>query len=105
MIKKVNFGVHPEAEAAGFDKMTTIIEVELDDGTIVKGQADFGKGSPANPMTDEELAEKFRQRAAWGGLGADQTKAVLDLVWRIEELRDVGELMKLLRIKEHAAHR
>jgi 2-methylcitrate dehydratase PrpD len=105
MIKKVNFGVHPEAEAAGFDKMTTIIEVELDDGTIVKGQADFGKGSPANPMTDEELVEKFRQCAAWGGLGADQTKAVLDLVWRIEELKDVGELMKLLRIKEHAAHR
>ena len=47
MIKKVNFGVHPEAEAAGFDKMTTIIEVELDDGTVVKGQADFGKGSPS----------------------------------------------------------
>ena len=97
MIKKVNFGVHPEAEAAGFDKMTTIIEVELDDGSVVKGQADFGKGSPANPMTDEELAEKFRQCAAWGGLNRDQTKAVLDLVWRIEELGDIGELMKLLR--------
>jgi 2-methylcitrate dehydratase PrpD len=99
MIKKVHFGVHPEAEAAGFDKMTTIIEVELDDGSVVKGQADFGKGSPANPMTDEELAEKFRQCAAWGGLSGDQTKTVLDLVWRIEELKDVRELMKLLRLK------
>jgi 2-methylcitrate dehydratase PrpD len=99
MIRKVHFGVHPEAEAAGFDKMTTIIEVELDDGSVVKGQADFGKGSPANPMTDDELAEKFRQCAAWGGLSGDQTKKVLDLVWRIEELNDVGELMKLLRLK------
>src|SRR5205085_8299797 len=27
MIAKVDFGVHPEAEAAGFDKMTTIIEI------------------------------------------------------------------------------
>jgi 2-methylcitrate dehydratase PrpD len=97
MIKKVNFGVHPEAEAAGFDKMTTIIEVELDDGSVVKGQDDFGKGSPANPMTDDELAEKFRQCAAWGGLDRDQSKTVLDLVWRIEELGDVGELMKPLR--------
>ncbi len=104
MIRKVNFGVHPEAEAAGFDKMTTIIEVELDDGTVVKGQADFGKGSPANPMTDDELAEKFRQCAAWGGLDRDQTKTVLDLVWRIEELSDVGELMTLLRLPERAAH-
>ena len=97
MIAKVNFGVHPEAEAAGFDKMTTIIEIELEDGKVVKGQTDFGKGSPANPMTDAELAEKFRQCAAWGGLDAARTKAVLDVVWKIEDLRDVNELTKLLR--------
>jgi 2-methylcitrate dehydratase PrpD len=97
MIEKVNFGVHPEAEAAGFDKMTTIIEIELTDGKVIKGKADFGKGSPTNPMTDDELAEKFRQCAAWGGLDAAKTKAVLDLLWKIEELEDVGELTKLLR--------
>jgi 2-methylcitrate dehydratase PrpD len=97
MIRKVQFGVHPEAEAAGFDKMTTIIEVELDDGTVITGRADFGKGSPANPMTDAELCEKFRQCAAWGGLGNDEANALLDLLWRIEELRDVNELTRLLR--------
>ena len=97
MIQKVHFGVHPEAEAAGFDKMTTIIEIELVDGKIIRGRADFGKGSPANPMSDEELAEKFRQCAAWGGLNRDETKAVLDIVWRIEDLRDVNELTRLLR--------
>jgi 2-methylcitrate dehydratase PrpD len=97
MIQKVNFGVHPEAEAAGFDKMTTIIEIELDDGKLIRGQADFGKGSPANPMTDAELSEKFSQCAAWGGLNREQTKAVLELVWRIDELSDVNELTRLLR--------
>ncbi len=97
MIAKVNFGVHPEAEAAGFDKMTTIIRIELNDGKVIKGQADFGKGSPANPMSDDELSEKFRQCAAWGGLDAQKAKAVLDLVWRIEELKDVNELTQLLR--------
>ncbi|HEY6098328.1 MAG TPA: MmgE/PrpD family protein, partial [Anaeromyxobacter sp.] len=80
LIERVSFGVHPEAEAAGFDKMTTLVEVELDDGTVVKGKADFGKGSPANPMTDEELTEKFRQCAAWGGLGGERAARVLDLV-------------------------
>jgi 2-methylcitrate dehydratase PrpD len=96
MIAKVNFGVHPEAEAAGFDKMTTIIEIELADGKLIRGQADFGKGSPANPMSDAELAEKFSQCAAWGGLTPAQAKAVLDLVWRIEEVKDVNELTCLL---------
>jgi 2-methylcitrate dehydratase PrpD len=32
MIEKVDFGVHPEAEAAGYEKMTTIIDMELADG-------------------------------------------------------------------------
>ena len=97
MIAMIHFGVHPEAEAAGFDKMTTIIEIELADGKTIRGQADFGKGSPANPMTDAELSDKFRQCAAWGGLDADRTQAVLDLVWKIEELRNVNELTCLLR--------
>ena len=97
MIARVGFGVHPEAEAAGFDKMTTIIEVELDDGRKVSGRADFGKGSPAYPMTDDELSEKFRQCAAWGGLDGATTKAILERVWRLEEIEDVNELTRLLR--------
>jgi 2-methylcitrate dehydratase PrpD len=98
-MERVDFGVNADAEAAGFDKMTTIIEVELDDGTVVKGAADFGKGSPANPMSDDELQEKFRQCAAWGRLDGAQMQTVIDLVWRIETLDDVGELMRHLRIK------
>ena len=98
MIRKVNFGVHPEAEAAGFDKMTTIIEVELNDGKVLKTQADFGKGSPANPMSDEELSEKFRECAAWGKLDKEKTEQVLKLVWNIETLKDVNDLTRLLRL-------
>jgi 2-methylcitrate dehydratase PrpD len=98
MIEKVTFGVHPDAEAAGFDKMTTIIEIEMDDGKVIKGQADFGKGSPTNPMSDDELAEKFRQCASWGGLDKITTERVLAVVWKIEELKDVNDLTKLLRL-------
>jgi 2-methylcitrate dehydratase PrpD len=97
LIQKVNFGMNPEAEAAGFDKMTTLVEVELTDGQLLRGRADFGKGSPANPMSDAELSEKFRQCAAWGGLSATQAAAVLDLLWNIEALKDVNELTRLLR--------
>jgi 2-methylcitrate dehydratase PrpD len=97
LVQKIEFGVHPDAEAAGFDKMTTIIEVELDDRTVVKGSADFGKGSPANPMSDAELADKFRQCAAWGGFDREQTQNVLDLAWRIETIEDIGQLVRHLR--------
>jgi len=97
LISKVSFGVHPEAEAAGFDKMTTIIEVELTDGKVLKTRADFGKGAPTNPMSDDELSDKFRECAAWGGLDKARIEEVLRLVWKIEELKDVNELTRLLR--------
>jgi len=47
-------------------------------------------------MTDAELAEKFSQCAAWGGLDGKTTKTVLDLVWRLEDLPDVNALTTLL---------
>jgi len=96
LIRRIEFGVHPDAEAAGFDKMTTIIEIELNDGRFVKGSADFGKGSPAYPMSDEERQQKFRECAKWGGLDDTTAERVIDCVWQIESLRDVRELTQLL---------
>src|SRR5207302_4381276 len=102
LVQKVDFGVHPDAEAAGFDKMTTIIEVELDDGTVVKGSADFGKGSPANPMSDDELEKKFVECATWGGLDRSCARRIIDLAWRIDELENLDGLMQLLAGKRQA---
>jgi 2-methylcitrate dehydratase PrpD len=96
LLRKVDFGVHPEAEAAGFDKMTTIIEIELDDGATFKGQADFGKGSPINPMSDRELEQKFFECAEWGGVDRTTARKIVELVWGIEKLGDVRELTRLL---------
>ncbi len=102
LLQRVAFGVHPDAEAAGFDKMTTIVEVELDDGTTVKGSADFGKGSPVDPMSDDELAQKFFECATWGGLDRSRAQRIIDLVWRIDELENIDELTRLLASKRTA---
>jgi 2-methylcitrate dehydratase PrpD len=96
MIQKVDFGVHPEAEAAGYDKMTTILEITLTDGRRISGRADFGKGSPANPMSYEEVADKFRECAGFSRWPKDRAERVIELVQGLEELRDVRELTALL---------
>jgi 2-methylcitrate dehydratase PrpD len=96
MIAKVEFGVHPEAEAAGYDKMTTIIEVALTDGRRIGGRADFGKGSPANPMSYDEVADKFRECARFSKWPGEKAERVVALVRDLERLGDVRELTKLL---------
>jgi 2-methylcitrate dehydratase PrpD len=98
MIAKVEFGVHPEAEAAGYEKMTTIIDIALADGRKIGGRADFGKGSPDNPMSDGELSAKFRECAAWGKLPAANADKIVDMVLNLEKLKSVQELTRLLAI-------
>ena len=98
LIEKIDFGVHPEAEAAGYEKMTTFIDIDLTDGRTVSGRADFGKGSPAHPMSDEELVEKFGGCAAWGGLSKPNAEKIVDLVFDLERLKSIRELTRLLAI-------
>ena len=103
MIEKIDYGVHPEAEAAGYEKMTTIIDIELADGRKISGRADFGKGSPANPMSDDELADKFHECAAWGGLSKANADKVVDLVFGLEKLKSIDELTRLLSAPKKSA--
>ena len=105
MIEKIEFGVHPEAEAAGYEKMTTILDIELADGRRIGGRADFGKGSPANPMSDDELSDKFRECAAWGGLARAEANKVIDRVFDLDRLKSIRQLTRLLAIKRASAKR
>jgi len=97
-IAKIEFGVHPVAEAAGYEKMTTLIDIELTDGRRIEGRADFGKGSPSNPMSDDELAGKFRECAAWGKLPKASADKLVHMVFNLEKLKSIRELTKLLAI-------
>ncbi len=96
LIQKVDFGVHAEAEAAGYEKMATLIEIELESGERVSGRADFARGSPVNPMSDQELGDKFRECASWGGLPKARQEKALELIWRLDELADIGEIIEAL---------
>ena len=96
LISRVNFSVHPEAEAAGYDKMTTIIDINLHDGRTISGRADFGKGSPTNPMSYEEVADKFRGCAEFAEWPESLSEEVIELVRDLEGLESVRELTELL---------
>jgi 2-methylcitrate dehydratase PrpD len=95
VIERINFHVHPEAEAAGYDKMTTILDIHLKNGKTISGKADFGKGSPANPMTYDEVADKFRGCAEFAKWPTQKAEAIVETVRTLEKLKDIRDLMKL----------
>ncbi|MGA2146317.1 MAG: MmgE/PrpD family protein [Bryobacteraceae bacterium] len=95
MIGRVRFGVHPEAEAAGYNKMTTIIAVRLNNGQTIRGKADFGKGSPADPMSYDDIVAKFLDCASYANWPQATAKAIVDDVRHLEELADIRTLTAL----------
>lgn len=98
MIAKVDFVVDDRAEAAGYHLMTTYIDIMLTDGRTISGMADFGKGSPANPMSYTEVADKFRECAAFAKWDAGKAEEIVAMVAELEKLPDIHGLMTLLRL-------
>jgi 2-methylcitrate dehydratase PrpD len=98
MIRKVDFVVDDAAERAGYQKMTTLIDITLTDGRKISGRADFGKGSPADPMSYEEVADKFRECAAYALVDRKRADDVIAMVRDFETLPTLAPLMdRLLR--------
>jgi 2-methylcitrate dehydratase PrpD len=92
----VDFHVDPEAEAAGYDKMRSIVSVERGDAGLLRRVADFAKGSPSQPMSFDEVAAKFATCAEFAGWPAGRAERVVELVASLPELASLDELLACL---------
>jgi 2-methylcitrate dehydratase PrpD len=97
MIGRVHFVVNPEAEAAGYDKMTSILKITLKNGRVIIGRADFAKGSPANPMTFDEVTEKFMGCAESAKWPTSKAKQIVESVRHLEDVPNMQNLTSLCR--------
>jgi 2-methylcitrate dehydratase len=88
-------------EAAFLDRypatMPTRITARTRDGKTYTRQVDLPLGHPGNPMTDQQLEVKFR-RLVTRRLGRARTERVIRIVWRLEEMTNIGTLMPLLKV-------
>jgi hypothetical protein len=76
--------------------MTSLLKIHLKDGRVITGRADFGKGSPANPMTFGEAAVKFQGCADYAEWPKPKTEKIIGFVKTLESAPDVSTLLPLL---------
>ena len=80
-------------EAMGYDRIRSRVEVITKDGRTLELWADENyRGSPHNPLTDEEVEGKLRD-CAEGLLEEAQIKAVIDRVWSLEDQSSVTDVL------------
>ena len=96
MIPRVNFYVDPESEKTGLNKMTSILKIHLKSGQVVSGRAEFAKGHPANPMSFEEEADKFRGCAEFAKWPTAKAESVIEAVKNLENEASVSKLSAAL---------
>lgn len=96
LMPRIRTEFDPEIEAKGYDQMRSRIEVELKDGNTIVRDADYRyRGGPENPLSDDELKEKFTDCSR--NILSDETrKEVFDIVFNLENLAGINDLIKRL---------
>ena len=94
-LKKVQVVADPEIEKVFPALQRVIVQIQTRDGRSFHKQLDFPKGDPRNPLTDQEIEEKFASLAE-GVLSQPAQKRVKDAVWSLERVGSVSDLMALM---------
>ncbi len=71
------------------------VTVTLRDGRTETVRVDNARGSPARPLSDHELEDKFKSNAEAGGYGL-QARDALYSIWSLDDLATLVPLLKLL---------
>ncbi len=78
------------------------VTITLKDGRSYTEKVPHATGAPQNPITDSQLEAKFRALAA-RTLPPRRVERLLAMLWEVDRLSGVGELMRLTRMPRRRA--
>lgn len=95
-LAKVEVVADPEIEKVFPALQRVVVNITTTDGNSFSKQLDFPKGDPRNPLTDQEVEEKFAALAE-GVLSDKAQKKLKDAIWSLEKVGSVEKLMALMQ--------
>jgi len=101
LASKVKLEADPEADDAYFKqgwKLLSKVTVKTKDGKLYEKTVDCPKGEPQNPMTAEELKDKFVDIAS-GVAGKKRAEKLLETIYKLDRLKNISALTRLLVCK------
>lgn len=89
LTKKIVVTEDAEMTAAFPEKTIATVELVLKDGNILRGESILPKGEPENPLSLDEVIEKFSSLAVYGGKNEEDIAKIVDAVLHVEDKLDV----------------
>jgi 2-methylcitrate dehydratase PrpD len=68
----------------------------MNDGRRFGERVDAGKGNKANPMSEDEVADKFRECAEFSNWSMEKAERAIALIRDLEEVKDVRDITREL---------
>jgi len=98
MMDRVEAVIDSKIDALGRDKIVSRIEVRLKDGKTLRGNSpEHYRGGPLNPLTREELVEKFMD-CVQRTLTPDQAEKLIKAIESLEDLDSIRPLIQMASI-------
>jgi 2-methylcitrate dehydratase len=97
LLQKIKVSVSEEANRRAPEAMLSLVEVVTSAGRRYSSEVAYHRGHYKNPMDDQEIEAKFRSLAQ-EYLTPQQIEALLDRLWNLEQVADIGEVIRLIRI-------
>jgi 2-methylcitrate dehydratase PrpD len=74
------------------------VEIRTKDGKVYSKRTDFPYGHPKNPLAYEDIVNKFRDCLSYAAkpVARDNVEKVIDMVRKLEDVEDVGQIINLL---------
>ena len=97
--EKVNLVHDDELDQHFPETMPTIITVKTHSGSTYRNRVDSAKGTPENPVTHQEIVEKFH-RIVSPVIEKSHANEILGVVKQLDAVDDINKLLDLLMFKQ-----
>jgi len=98
LLGKIEVVANEEIDALFPGTKRAIATIITNDGRRFEETVDHAKGSPQNPLSDDELIAKFRANSE-AVIDTARQDEIIAATWDFEGITDLGEFMKLLVVK------
>jgi 2-methylcitrate dehydratase len=99
LMKKITVNEDPAfTDSMHQNKRSSILRVHLASGDRITERVDYPRGSAKNPVSDQELEDKFRHNVK-DYFTERQAERIIHMIWKLDEVKNVTELVEACAVK------
>ena len=99
LVHKIDYIANEAVGTKSAASAPAVVTIKLKNGEVFKKRTDYAKGTINNPLSIDELKDKFRTLTHMD-LSRKRVESVIEMLMKLEEIDDISQLFSLLTVKK-----